>query len=181
MGFLDKVTKSVTGVVVSAGTSAVKTTAIKKTQMELQDLVNRYDECYLIIGKRIAEFLRNGETIDDPKVNEAFARIVKFDKKRTELEAIIQELAGEQDTRSEALILADVEREVEDDIENCKQLLLMGVDSQEEYDNKVAVLQNRVAYFKQLNALDKALASGLISEMEYRQKRAAILSKQVAS
>ena len=181
MGLLDKVARSFTGAVVSAGASAVKTTTIKKTQMELQDLINRYDECYLIIGKRIADFLRNGDVIDDAKVTEAFGRIVQFDKKRAELEEILRELSGEQDLLTEAQRLVDVEREVEEEVERCRQLLDMGVDSQAEYDRKVAILQNRIDGFKRLEAVEKAFAAGLISEMEYRQKKAALLSREIAS
>ena len=181
MGLLNKVTRYATGAVVSASTTAVKSTVIKKTQIELQDITNKYDECYLIIGKRIAEFLRNGETVDDPKVNEAFKRILVFDKKKAELEETIRNLVGEQDVMSEAQRLADIEREVEEEVAKCKQLLDMGVDCQDEYDRKIAVLQNRVDNFKRIEALDKALSTGLITEMEYRQKKAAILSEAVTS
>jgi hypothetical protein len=51
----------------------------------------------------------------------------------------------------------------------------MGVDTQEEYDRKVATCRNKVENYKKLDALDKALAKKLISEEDYMAKKAAIL------
>ncbi len=181
MSLFKKVSGAFTGAVVSASNNVVKGATIKKAQIELQDINNRYDECYIIIGKRIADFLRNGETIDDAKVNEAFTRILKFDKKKSELEETIKCLSEEQDALSDAETLIDIEKEVEQKIENYKSLLNNGIYSQEEYDLKVAVLQNRVNNYKLLDSLDKALAGGLISEAEYSQKKADILSRQITS
>ena len=181
MGLFSKVAQSVSNAAVSAGSSATRTAGIKKIEMELSDLNNRYDECYLIIGKRIAESLRNGEEIDDAKVNEAFGRITKFDTKKSEMEAEIRELKGESDLATEAKRLVEIEEEVEKEITKCKELLEMGVDNQEEYDRKVATLRNKVDNFKQLDALDKALTKKLISEDDYKAKKAVILGKDVLS
>lgn len=181
MSLLSKVTKSVSGAAVSVGSNATRTAGLKKIEMELSDLNTKYDECYLIIGKRIAEALRNGEEIDDAKVNEAFGRITKFDAKKSEMEAKIRELKGDADLVTEAKRLAEIEEAVDKEIAKCKELLEMGVDNQEEYDRKVATLRNKVANFKQLDALNKALAKKLISEDDYKAKKAAILSKDVVS
>ncbi|MCK5680817.1 hypothetical protein KAI46_08415 [bacterium] len=181
MGIFDKVAKSVSGVAVSAGTSVTRSAALKKTEMELSDLNNKYDECYLIIGKRIAEFMRNGEDIDDARVVEAFNRISKFDTRKSELEDEIREINGEKGLATEAKKLAEVEAEVEKEISKCKELLEMGVDSQDDYDRKVAVFRNKVEHFKQLGALDTALSKKLISKDEYQTKKAAILGKDVVT
>jgi len=181
MGIFDKVTKSVSEAVVSAGTSATRTASLKKAEMELSDLNNRYDECYIIIGKRIAEFMRNGEDIDDARVKDAFGRIAKFDNKKSEIEATIRDLKGEKDLATEAQRLSEVEEEVAKEISKCKELLEMGVDSQEEYDRKVATFSNKVTNFKQLGALDTAFAKKLISEDDYKSKKAAILGKDVVT
>jgi hypothetical protein len=181
MGLFDKVTKSVSDMAASAGTSAVQTASIKKAEMELADLNNKYDECHIIIGKRIAEFMRNGEEISDVRVKEAFDRIVKFDEKKSELEAKLRELKGEKEFTTEAIRLVEAEEAAEKEIAKCKELLEMGVDTQEEYDRKVGALRNKVDYFKQLAALEKAMAKKLISEDEYKAKKAAILGRDVIS
>lgn len=179
MGMLDALKKGVTEAAVSAGTGAVQTGAIKKAEMELADLNNKYDECYIIIGKRISESLRTGEESSDAKVNEAFQRIQKFDLKKSELEAKLREIKGEKEGLIEAAKLVKIEEEVEKEIAKCKELLEIGVDSQEEYDQKVAGLRNKVTNFKKLDALDQALAKGLISEDDFKKKKASLLGQDV--
>jgi hypothetical protein len=181
MGLFDKVGKKVSEAAVSAGNSASRGASLKKAEMELSDLINKYDECYLIIGKRIAEFMRNGDDIEDTKINEAFTRITKFDQKKSEIEATIREIKGEKELATEAKKLVELEEEVEKEIAKCKELLEMGVDSQEEYDRKVAVLQNKVKHHNQLSALDTALSKKLISEEDYKIKKAAILGQDIVT
>ena len=86
MGLFEKIGHAVSRAAVSAGSDVVHSAALRKAEMELSELVNRYDDCYIIIGKRIAEYLRNGETIEDPKVQQAFERIKKLDLERAEKE-----------------------------------------------------------------------------------------------
>ena len=62
-----------------------------------------------------------------------------------------------------------------------KELLDIGVDDQDDYDRKVATLQNRVTHFKKLRALDAALSKGLITDDVYNQKKAALLGEDVTS
>ena len=179
MGLLNKFSKAVSEAAVSAGTSATTSVAIKKFEMELSDLNNKYDECYLIIGKRIAEFIRNGNEIDDERVKGAFERILKFDQKKSELESQIKELKGDKSLAVDAKKLVEVEEEAEKEIAKFKELLDMGVDTQEEYDRKVATCRNKVENYKKLDALDKALAKKLISEEDYMAKKAAILGQNI--
>ena len=179
MGMFDTIKKGVTEVAVSAGTGAMQSGAIKKTEIELADLNNKYDECYIIIGKRIAESLRTGEESSDEKVTEAFQRIQKFDLKRAELEAKIREIKGEKKELAEAAKLVKVEEEVEKEIAKCNELLEIGVDSQEEYDQKVATLRNKITNFKKLDALDQALAKSLISQDDYKKKKASLLGQDI--
>jgi vacuolar-type H+-ATPase subunit D/Vma8 len=179
MGVFDAIKKGVTDAAVSAGTGAAQSGAIKKAEMELADLINKYDECYMIIGKRIAESLRSGEESSDAKVTEAFQRIQNFDLKRSELEVKIREIKGDKLELVEAAKLVKVEEDVEKDIAKCKELLEIGVDSQEEYDRKVATLRNKVTNFKQLDALDQALAKKLISEDDYKKKKASLLGQDI--
>lgn len=179
MGLLDKVKKGVSDAAVSAGSGAVQTAALKRLEVELSDLNNRFDECYLIIGKRIAESIRNGDEVNDAKVNEAFGRIQNFDLKKAELEAKIREMKSESTSLEEARKLAAVEAEVEKEIDKAKELLEIGVDTQDDYDRKVATLRNRVTHFKQLDALDRALAKKLISDDDFKKKRAAILGQDI--
>jgi hypothetical protein len=179
MSFFDKVKKSVSDAATSAGTGVVQSTAIKKAEMELSDLINRYDECHIIIGKRIAEAIRNGDEVSDDKVMEAFGRIQKFDLKKAELEAKIRELKSDATSMDEAKRLAAIESEVEREIAKAKELFEIGVDTQEEYDRKVAGLRNRVTHFKQLDALDKAFAKKLITEEEFKKKRSNLLGRDI--
>ncbi|HIA64438.1 MAG TPA: hypothetical protein EYN93_16370 [Planctomycetaceae bacterium] len=179
MGVFDKIKKGVTTAAVSAGTGAAQGAVIKKVEMELADLLNKYDECYLIIGKRIAESLRSGEENSDAKVVEAFQRIQNFDLKKSELEVKIREIKGERLELVEAAKLVKVEEDVEKDIAKCKELLEIGVDSQEEYDRKVATLRNKVTNFKQIDALDQALAKKLLSEDDYKKKKASLLGQDI--
>ena len=179
MGVFDAIKRGVTDAAVSAGTGAAQSGAIKKAEMELADLLNKYDECYLIIGKRIAESLRSGEENSDAKVIEAFQRIQNFDLKRSELEVKIREIKGEKQEMVEAAKLVKVEEDVEKDIAKCKELLEIGVDSQEEYDRKVATLRNKVTHFKQMDALDQALSKKLISEDDYKTKKARLLGQDI--
>jgi len=176
MGLLNKFSKAVSEVAVSAGTSATTSVSIKKFEMELSDLNNKYDECYLIIGKRIAEFIRNGNEIDDARVKGAFERILRFDQKKAELESQIKVLKGDKILAVDAKKLVEVEEEAENEIAKFKELLDMGVDTQEEYDRKVAICRNKVENYKKLDALDKALGKKLISEEDYMAKRSAILA-----
>ncbi len=143
--------------------------------MELGEIENRYNDGYLIIGKRIAEVLRNGEDISDPKVQEAFQRIKKLDGEKAEKEAVIRELKGDAADSTEPEDLVALEKEVDNEIAKCKEVLAMGVDSQEECDRKVAVLRNMLDHFKQLRNLNQARAKKLISEDEYKKKKAALL------
>ena len=179
MGVFDAIKKGVTDAAVSAGTGAAQSGAIKKAEMELADLLNKYDECYMIIGKRIAESLRSGDESSDAKVTEAFQRIQNFDLKRSELEVKIREIKGEKQEMVEAAKLVKVEEEVEKEIAKCKELLEIGVDSQDEYDRKVATLRNKVSNFKQLDALDQALSKKLISEDDYKTKKARLLGQDI--
>jgi hypothetical protein len=179
MGLFDKFSKAVSEAAISAGTSATTSVAIKKIEMELTDLNNKYDECYLIIGKRIAEFIRNGNEIDDARVKGAFERISQFDIKKSELESRIKELKGDKILAIDAKKLVEVEEDAENEIAKCKELLDMGVDTQEEYDRKVATHRNKVGNYKKLDAIDKALAKKLISVDDYMAKKAAILGQNV--
>jgi len=179
MGVFDAIKRGVTDAAVSAGTGAAQSGAIKKAEMELADLLNKYDECYMIIGKRIAESLRSGDESSDAKVTEAFQRIQNFDLKRSELEVKIREIKGEKQEMVEAAKLVKVEEEVEKEIAKCKELLEIGVDSQDEYDRKVATLRNKVSNFKQLDALDQALSKKLISEDDYKTKKARLLGQDI--
>ncbi len=164
MGLFEKIGHAVSRAAVSTGTDVMHSAALKKAEMELSEIVNRYDDCYIIIGKRIAEFLRSGETIEDPKVQQAFERIKKLDLEKAEKESAIHELKGASMEASEAEALVALEAEVEHDVRKCKELLDMGVDSQEEHDRRVATLHNKLKNFKQLRALDQARRKGLISD-----------------
>jgi len=181
MGLLNNVTKGVSKAALSAGATAARGTAQKKAELELANLSNRYDEFYLVIGKRIAEFFRNGEEIKDPKVKQAFERIVKFDMQKAELEARIRELKGESVELTEAGRLVAAEEVVEKEIAKCKELLDMGVDTQEEYDRKVATFRNKMTNFKQLEALEKAFSKKLLSEDEYKIKKSALIGQDVVN
>ena len=81
----------------------------------------------------------------------------------------------------EASRLVALEEKVEKEIAKCKELLDMGVDTQDEYDRKVAALRNKVTNFKQIEALEKAVSKKLISEDEYKRKKAAVLGQEVAN
>lgn len=179
MSFLDRVKKGVSEAAASAGVGVVQSTAIKKAEMELSDIINRYDECYIIIGKRISESIRNGEEINDAKVLEAFGRIQKFDLKKAELETKIREMKSDATSADEAKRLAEIEKEVDNEIAKAKELFEIGVDTQSEYDRKVAGLRNRITHFKQLNALDMAFNKKLITEEEYKKKRANLLGQDI--
>lgn len=179
MGVFDKIGKAVSKAAVSTGSGVARAAALKKAEVELADLENRYTECYVLIGKRISEVLRSGEEIADVKVNDAFKRILKFDQEKAEKEAIIRELKGAASELSEAEALVAVEEEVEREIKKCRDLMQIGVDTQEDYDRKVAVLRNKVIHFKKLRSLDEALAKSLITEDEFKQKRAAVLGQPV--
>lgn len=179
MGVFDKIGKAVSKAAVSTGSGVARAAALKKAEVELADLENRYTECYVIIGKRISEALRSGEQIADHRVNEAFARILRFDEEKAEKEALIRELKGASSQLSEAEALVAVEEEVEREIKKCRELLELGVDAQEDYDRKVAVLRNRIIHFKKLRSLDEALAKSLISAEEFKQKRVALLGQPV--
>ena len=179
MGVFDKVSKAVSKAAISTGSGVARTAALKKAEVELADLENRYTECYIVIGKRVSEVLRSGEEIADAKVNDAFKRIQKFDREKAEKEAIIRELKGATTELTEAEALVAVEEEVESDIKKCRELLEIGVDSQEDYNRKVAVLRNKVIHFKKLRAFDAALSKNLITEEEYKQKRAALLGQSI--
>ena len=50
-------------------------------------------------------------------------------------------------------VLVEVEEEAENEIGKFKELLDMGVDTQEEYDRKVATCRNKVENYKKLDAL----------------------------
>jgi hypothetical protein len=181
MGLFDKVLKNVSEVAVSAGVSAGNAVAMKKLEAELADVNSKYDECYIIIGKRVSESLRNGEDVSDPQVKQAFVRISSFDSKKAEIESKIRELKGDEAQREEAAKLLAVEAEAEKEIEKCKQLLELGVDAQDEFDRKVALIRNRVTHHKRLDALKEALAKGLITESDFKAKTAAILGQPVSS
>jgi hypothetical protein len=175
MGLLDKLWHAVSSATVSTGAGVIRVAALKKAQLELGEIENRYNDGYLIIGKRIAEVLRNGEDISDPKVQEAFQRIKKLDGEKAEKEAVIRELKGDAADSTEPEDLVALEKEVDNEIAKCKEVLAMGVDSQEECDRKVAVLRNMLDHFKQLRNLNQARAKKLISEDEYKKKKAALL------
>lgn len=179
MGLFEKIGHAVSRAAVSAGSDVVHSAALRKAELEVSELVNRYDDCYIIIGKRIAEYLRNGETIEDPKVQQAFERIKKLDLERAEKESVIRDLKGASMEASEAEELVALEAEVEHDVRKCKELVDMGVDSQEEFDRRVATLRNKVKNFKQLRALDHAHRKGLIADDEYKRKTAALLGQPV--
>ena len=179
MGLFDKVVKGVSNVAASASVNAVNSVNAKKIEVEISDLNNKYNECYIIIGKRIADSLRTGDSHGDPKVNEAFTRIKGFDQKKSELEAKLRELKGESAALSDASKLVAVEAEAEKEIEKCKHLLDLGVDSQEDFDRKVATIRNKVTHYKKLDALDQALARQLITEDIYKAKKAEILGEPV--
>lgn len=179
MGLFDKVVQGVSNVAASASVNAVNSVNVKKIEVEISDLNNKYNECYIIIGKRIADSLRSGDSHGDSKVNEAFVRIKGFDQKKSELEAKLRELKGESAALSDASKLVAVEAEAEKEIEKCKHLLELGVDSQEDFDRKVATIRNKVTHYKKLDALDQALARQLITEDIYKAKKAEILGEPV--
>ena len=58
-------------------------------------------------------------------------------------------------------------------------MLELGVDTQDEFDRKVAALRNKVIHFKKIDALDQALSKGLINEDVYKSKKAAILGLDI--
>jgi hypothetical protein len=53
------------------------------------------------------------------------------------------------------------------------------VDSQEDFDRKVATIRNKVTHYKKLDALDQALVRQLITEDIYKAKKAEILGEPV--
>ncbi len=179
MGLFDKVKKSVSKTTTELSTNFSKRSEMNKLETELEDINNRYNDCYLIIGKRIAEFLRQGEDIDDAKVNEAFGRIVKFDNRKFEIEAKLKEFKGDDALRRDAQELALAEEEAETEIKKLKDLLDSGVYDQEEYDRKVALVRNKVKYYKQLKALDQAFHKELIKFDEYKEKKAKLLGTEI--
>ena len=179
MGLFDKIAKNVADAATSATNSAVTGAQAKKYEFELADLNAKYDECYIIIGKRISESLRNGEQINDARVTEAFKRIQGFDEKKAEVEAKLRALRGEKSALTEAEKLVAIETDAEKEIEKLKSLLELGVDSQDEFDRKVAALRNKVIHFKKIDALDQALSKGLINEDVYKSKKAAILGQDI--
>jgi hypothetical protein len=177
MGLFDKIGHAMSKAAVSAGTDVVRSATLRMAALELGEIMNRYDECYIIIGKRITEFLRKGENIEDPEVREAFERIKKLDLEKAEKESVIHELKGASSEATEAEELLALEGEVEKEVHKCKELLDMGVDSQEEFDNKVAALRGKVKNFKQLRVLEQARKKNLITADEYRRKTAALLEQ----
>jgi hypothetical protein len=179
MGLLDKIGHAVSKAAISAGTDVVRSATLKKDELELSEIINRYDECYIIIGKRIAAYLRNGETIEDAEVQQAFERIKKLDLEKAEKEQVIRDLKSAASDASEAEELLALEATVEKDVQKCKERLEMGVDSQQEFDRHVAALRNKIKNFKQHRALDQARKKGLISEDEHQRKTAALLVQPI--
>ena len=181
MSMFNKIKSGVASAAANATTSAVKNTGIATKEAELKSLLSRYDDCYIIIGKRISESLRNGNDTADARVNDAFKKIMSYDSKRSELEDQLKELKGEKNEKNEAEELLEVESEVEAEIAKCKELLDIGVDEQSDYDRKVAALQNRVTHFQKIRALDAALSKKLITDDIYNQKKSALLGESVSS
>ena len=174
-----KIGNAISGSAVAAGSNLAIAAQIKKCELDLAQVDNRYSDSYIIIGKRVSEFLRAGEEMDDPKIKEAFERISKLDVERSELELRLKELKGTIADSDEAEDRVAMEADIEKDIAKYKTLLDMGVDSQEEYDRKVATLRNKATNFKQLRALDLALTKGLLSPEDYKSKKAALLGQSV--
>jgi hypothetical protein len=179
MGMFNKIGKAISDSAVSAGSNAARLAQLKKCEMDLAEIETKYSDSYILIGKRVSEFMRAGEQMDDPKIKVAFERVVKLDSEKSELEAQLKNLKGELAESSEAEDMVAMEESVEKEIAKCKELLDMGVDNQQEYDRKVATLRNKAKNFKQLRALDLALAKNLISADDFKAKKAALLGQDI--
>jgi predicted RNase H-like nuclease (RuvC/YqgF family) len=179
MNIFNKIGSAISGTAVSAGSNLALSAQVKKCELDLAQVESRFTDSYIIIGKRVSEFLRAGDEMDDPKIKEAFGRISKLDTEKSELEHRLKELKGTIAGVDEAADLIAMEADIEKDISKYKKLLDMGVDSQEEYDRKVAMLRNKANNFKKLRALDLALSKGLISPEDFKIKKAMILGQNV--
>ena len=61
MGLFDKIGQAVS----KAGADVVRVASLTKAELELAEIERRYNDCYVIIGKRIAE-QKKAALFDDP-------------------------------------------------------------------------------------------------------------------
>lgn len=179
MGFLDKVKQSVVQTAASTAKVGMDKLGLAKLEAEMIDLTKRLEIEYIRIGKRVSEFLRQGEEMEDPTIQAAFQGVQKLDAEIAQKEVEIRKVKGEAADRVETAILLEKEAKAEQEIAKLKQLLDSGVYDQAEYDMKVAMFRNEIANFKKLRALEDAYQKKLIDESEYKTKRAQILGQNI--
>jgi len=136
----------------------------------------RLQESYAIIGKRYVEYIRNADLSNPFDVSDVIEDIQPDMEKLDEIEAFLLE----KELNAKKLEEERRQKKAVDSYETEKskldKALEMDIISQEEYDEKMAVVQKKLDNFEQLRKIDLQLQMGIITRDEYEAKVDKVLS-----
>lgn len=183
MDMFEKVKEVSENVIDSAKTIG---TSIYKTSKEQSDLAGmkvqksvvekKLQEYYAIIGKRYIEYINNSDGNELFDVSDVLEEMLPDVDKLKEIVAAIAE-------KEESAKKEEEERrqkKAQSDYENAKakldKALSMDIISQEEYEEKLLVIQKKLDHHEQLRKINMQLQMGIITKEEYKEKVNKVLS-----
>lgn len=130
----------------------------------------KLQESYAEIGKKYVEYMLHSDGEEAFDVSDIMEAMKPEQDKLAEIDAAIAE--KEQNARKEEEEKRQKKAQDEFDTEKAKldKALEMDIITQEEYDEKMTVVQKKLDHYDQLRKIEMQLQMGIISNEEYAEK-----------
>ena len=135
----------------------------------------KLQESYAEIGKRYVSYMNHADASDAFDVSDILEVMQPELDKLAEIEAALEEKEQNAKKMEEERRQKRAQDDFNEEKAKLDRALSMDIISQEEYDDKFAVVQKKLDNYEQLRKIDMQLQMGIISKEEHREKISKIL------
>jgi len=168
------ITESVTEVSAKNTVDTQRQSELVKLEAQITEINIKLEKQYTLLGKSVADNLRQNESINEGNIQKLFASIQKLDEEQADILEKIKEVKAKQAEQEKGEELLRLQKQVEGELRKLDELKSLGVIDDDEFEVSQVKLKKKINNFEKLYSLRIAFERGLISQEEYNKRKEAL-------
>lgn len=168
------ITESVTEVSAKNTVDTQRQSELVKLEAQITEINIKLEKQYTLLGKSVADNLRQNESINEGNIQKLFASIQKLDEEQADILEKIKEVKAKQAEQEKGEELLRLQKQVEGELRKLDELKSLGVIDDDEFEVSQVKLKKKINNFEKLYSLRIAFERGLITQEEYNKRKEAL-------
>lgn len=168
------ITESVTEVSAKNTVDTQRQSELAKLEALITEINIKLEKQYTLLGKSVADNLRQNESINEGNIQKLFTPIQKLDAEQADILEKIKEVKAKQAEQEKGEELLRLQKQVEGELRKLDELKSLGVIDDDEFEVSQIKLKKKVNNFEKLYSLRIAFERGLITQEEYNKRKEAL-------